>query len=72
MGDVDARVHILYTQLLHKEEVGWIVLRSAAFYPLGKLPVLILREVEWTPGPVRTRRSEEKSPPGIEPGPSSP
>ena len=45
-------------------------------YPRGNSPVLILQEVEWTPGPVWTRRCEEKSPPfptpGIEPGLSSP
>ena len=31
--------------------------------PRGNSPVLILQEVEWTPGPVWTRRSEDKSPP---------
>ena len=37
-------------------------------YPRGNSPVLILYEVEWTPGPIWTRRSEEKSPPLRHPG----
>ena len=42
-------------------------------YPqVNRPPVHISQEVEWTSGPDCTRRSEEKSPPGIEPGPSSP
>ena len=36
--------------------------------PRGNSLVLILQEVEWTPGPVWTRRSEEKSPPIRHPG----
>ena len=60
-----------YPQPRHQDEVGWLVLRSAAFTP-EKSQVLILEEDEWTPGPVWTRRSEEKSPllrhPGSNPG----
>ena len=39
-------------------------------YPRGNSSVLIIQEVEWTPGPVWTRRSEEKSPPLRHPGSS--
>ena len=51
-----------HTQPWHQEEVGWLVLCSAAFTPRGKTPVLISYEAQWTPGSVWTRRSEEKYP----------
>ena len=38
-----------------------VVLRSTAFI-LGKIPGTHLQEGELTPGPVRTRKTEEKSP----------
>ena len=54
-----------------KETVGRLALRSTIF-TLGKILVLILQKAEWIPGPVWTRRTEEKSQPlrqpGIEPG----
>ena len=55
-----------YSQQQNQEGVGWLVLRSAAFTPQGSPPVLILQEVEWTSGPIWTRR--RKSPPLRYPG----
>ena len=60
-GDVDARVLIFTATAL-----GWGRMASPTLgrlYPRGNSPVLILQEVEWTPGPVWTRRCEEKFPP---------
>ena len=43
----------------HYEEVGWLVLCSAAFTPRESPQYSFYRGAEWTPGPVWTRRSEE-------------
>ena len=57
--DVDARVHICAVTALGRGKQACPTL--TVFTP-GKAPVVILHEAEWTPGPVWTRRSEEKSP----------
>ena len=51
-----------YSQPWHQGEVGWLGLRSAAFTP-GKFPGTHFIGGWVDPGPVWTRRSEEKSPP---------
>ena len=56
-GDVDARVHIFTAKALGRGRMATPTL--GCLYPQGNFPVLILEEVEWTPGPVWTRRSEE-------------
>ena len=58
MGDVDARIHIFAATALRR---GRVTCPTLAFFTPGKASVLILQETEWTPGPVWTRRSEEKS-----------
>ena len=52
------RVHI-YKQPRYQKQVGWLVLRLAAF-TLGETPVLILYEAEWTPGSVQRGRVNQK------------
>ena len=61
MGNVDARVHIYTATALGRGRV--VSSTRGILYPWGKHPVLILYDAELTPGPVWTRRSEEKSPP---------
>ena len=65
MGDVDARLHIFTATALGR---GRVASPTRPPLPPGKPPVLILQEAEWTPGPVWTRRSKEKSPPLRHPG----
>ena len=65
-GDVDARVHIYTATALGRGRVASPTLGH--LYPRGESLLLIFKEGEWTPGPVWTRRSEEKSPPLRHPG----
>ena len=51
-----------YTHPRRQEEVWQLVLARQPSLP-GKLPILILKEAEWTSGPVWSRRCEEISPP---------
>ena len=57
-----------YSQPRHLDEVGWLVLRSAAFTPREIPRYSFYRRLSGPPGPVWTRRCEEKSPPLRHPG----
>ena len=65
-GDVDARVRTHTVMALGTGRVASPIL--GRLYSQGKALVIILQEDEWAPGPIWTRRSEEKSPPLRHPG----
>ena len=65
-GVVDSRVHIYKATALGRGRVASPTL--GRLYCRGDIPVLISQEVEWTSGPVLTRRSEENFPPLRHPG----
>ena len=52
-----ARVHIFLAMAVGR---GGGQLYTQLFFPLGKAPLLILQEKEWTRGPVLTQRTEAK------------
>ena len=56
---MSARVHIFTATALGRVRVANPPI--GRLYP-RKVPVLILQEAEWTPGPVRTRMREETRP----------
>ena len=60
-GHGDARVHIYTATSLGRGRVASSTL--GRLYPREKIPALILKEAESTPGPSWIRRSKEKSPP---------
>jgi len=70
-GWVEALLYSYMTATL--EEGGeWVSSTTRPHFTPGKDPVPILQEAGWAPGPVWTGGGEISSPPGFDPGPSSP